>query len=191
MKLSRTTTRLALAAALAFLSTTALAYYTCYTQTVDGIEWTYWVSGDTASLGGDARAVSTNTTGAIVIPSTLGGYPVRSIGHYAFYCCRGLTRVTIPDSVTSIRNYAFWECSGLTSVRISDSATSIRNNAFQNCRGLTSVTIPDSVTRIEDAAFMGCSGLKTLHVPAGWKERTEMLDSADVPEGCRIVYGTL
>ncbi len=100
------------------------------TETVDGITWYYEVSGGEASLGYyDYEcynpAISTSTTGAITIPSTLGRYPVTSIGFRAFSGCSGLTSVTIPDSVTSIGEDAFSGCSGLTSVTIPDSVTGI------------------------------------------------------------------
>ena len=89
MKHSRTTTLRAIAAALALLPTTALA--DIYYQTVDGIEWNFMLSGDAASVGGGDDfpfpAVPSDTTGAIVIPSTLGGYPVTSIGDAAFRGC--------------------------------------------------------------------------------------------------------
>jgi hypothetical protein len=58
------------------------------TETVDGIEWTYTVSNGNASVGGrsySSTAVPKSTTGAITIPSTLGVYPVTSIGDVAFY----------------------------------------------------------------------------------------------------------
>ena len=54
------------------------------TEMVDGITWTYTVSNGKASLGYDngycSAAIPSSSTGAITIPSTLGGYPVTSIG---------------------------------------------------------------------------------------------------------------
>ena len=48
------------------------------------------------------------------------GKDVTIIGQYAFYNCKSLTSVTIPNSVTSIGGYAFQNCSGLTEVHITD-----------------------------------------------------------------------
>ena len=91
--------------------------------------------------------------GDVVIPDTLGGYPVTSIGDWAFAHCTRLTSITIPDSVTSIGEYAFDDCTGLTSITIPDGVTSIGDGAFWGCTGLTSITIPDSVTSIGSGAF--------------------------------------
>ena len=115
----------------------------------------------------------------VVIPDTIDGKKVTSIGKLAFCNCVGLTSVTIPDSVTSIGEGAFRGCKGLAdqegfvivkgvlydycgeggSVTIPDSVTSIGDLAFFGCESLTSVTIPDSVTSIGEQAFYGCSGL--------------------------------
>ncbi len=62
-----------------------------------------------------------------------------SIDAWAFYNCRGLTSIEIPNSVTSIGGSAFFYCSGLTSIEIPNSITSIGQSAFRYCFGLTSV----------------------------------------------------
>ena len=101
----------------------------------------------------------TNTCPAdLVIPATLGGYPVTSIGDRAFVTSR-LTSVTIPNGVTTIGAYAFghygWNSSDnllLTSVTIPDSVTTIGNYAF-TCNKINTVTIGNSVRSIGDFAF--------------------------------------
>jgi hypothetical protein len=183
------------------------------------IEWHYTVSNGQASLGSghlENTAIPSWTLGPIVIPSTLGGYPVTIIGDSAFYGCSGLTSVTIPNSVTRIERFAFKDCSGLRNITIPSSVTSIGIYSFQHCTGLTSVvlpdgvtnimraafigcseltsvTIPDSVTNIQRYVFMGCSSLKTMHVPEWWSakyvEGIFWREYTCVPEECNVVYG--
>ena len=110
-------------------------------------------------------------TGNVVIPESVdyngNTYPVTSIGDHAFYECRGLTSVTIPNSVTSIGNYAFGYCSGLTSVTIPNSVTSIGSQAFWGCSTLNSLTIPENVTSIGIQAFNYCGNLTSITVENG------------------------
>ena len=84
-----------------------------------------------------------------------------SIGNEAFQYCYGLTNIEIPDSVTSIGNYVFYDCTNLTSITFGEESklTSIGSNAFYNCYGLTSIEIPDSVTSIGSYAFYNCTSL--------------------------------
>jgi len=106
----------------------------------------------------------TDATGELVIPDTIEGNPVTSIGDAAFRECTGLTSITIPDGVTSIGNYAFAGCTSLTSITIPDSVTSIGGQAFDSCTSLTSITIPDGVTSIGVGALFACSSLTSVRI---------------------------
>ena len=123
--------------------------------------FTYTVSGGEATI----TDVDTSISGDVIIPSTLGGYPVTSLGDSAFSSCYELTSINIPDSVTSIGGHAFECCSSLTSVTIGDSVTSIGEDAFYSCSSLTSVTIGNSVTSIGMYAFTWCSSLTSVEIP--------------------------
>jgi hypothetical protein len=90
---------------------------------------------------------------------------VRIICNNAFFCCRSLTDVVIPDSVTSIGDGAFEGCRSLTEVVIPNSVTSIGDRAFSVCRFLTEVVIPNCVTSIGDRTFLGCSSLTEVVIP--------------------------
>ena len=67
-----------------------------------------------AYKGTSSTQYSGEYSGAITIPEsvTYNGvtYSVTSIGKEAFYYCRGLPSVTIPNSVTSIGERAFYYC---------------------------------------------------------------------------------
>ena len=87
-----------------FFSISASAYYAW----VDGIR--YEISENNATV----TECSEKYFGDIVIPESItfenSKYSVTSIGYRAFDGCRGLTSVTIPNSVTSIGVGAFASC---------------------------------------------------------------------------------
>ena len=119
-----------------------------------------------------------NASGALTIPSTIGGKKVTSIGYHAFYDGSSLTSITIPEGVTSIDSYAFDDCSSLTSINVSEN-----NKNYCSVDGVlfnkdkteliqypikkegTSYKIPNSVTSIGDRIFRWCENLTSITIP--------------------------
>ena len=132
-----------------------------------GLTWNYTESGGNATIGkgsvSSATTLGTRLSGAITIPSTLGGYPVTGISILAFTSCSSLTSLDLSGTqVETIANYVFLQCSSLTSIHFPDSVITIGASAFYGCSSLTSIHFPDSVTTIGVSAFYGCSSLTSI-----------------------------
>ena len=90
---------------------------------------------------------------------------VENIGALAFIGCTGLTSVTIPDSVKTIGQQAFKKCTSLTSVTLPKSLDIIYPELFTECENLTSIIIPNSVMKISAKVFAYCTGLTSIEIP--------------------------
>jgi hypothetical protein len=104
-----------------------------------------------------------------------------TIGHGTFSYCRGLTSVTIPDSVESIGNHDFSYFASLTSVTIPATVQTVANYGFAGCSNLSSVTFQTElitetngdyqysytrgVSQIGEYTFSGCTKLAFLVIP--------------------------
>ena len=82
------------------------------TEIVNGLPWSYVVSqtkGIAVVYGGDdCSAIPNSTPGTILVPSTLGNYPVDEIGPGAFLNCNQLTRILFPgDAPNTVADDAF------------------------------------------------------------------------------------
>ena len=103
-------------------------------------------------------------------PESLSGkYSIRKgvkvIGDVAFWGCKSLTNINIPNSVTTIGEQAFLGCESLVNINIPNSVTTIGDSAFAYCDSLTSINIPNSVTTIGEFAFWGCESLVNINIP--------------------------
>ena len=162
------------------------------TEVKNGIEWTYTIVGSEAKLGtgGKAAAIPTETAGNVLVPASLGGYPVTTIGSWAFYGCNrllkvdmsgcssltkiddnafngcSLVHVEIPTIVDTIGSYAFFQ-SGLESVSTLFSLTSVGTAAFAQCKSLRSVDMSGSgsLKSLSPQLFAGCGALAYVIMP--------------------------
>lgn len=91
------------------------------------------------------------------------------IGDYAFYNCTGIANLTLPKALMKIGNYAFAGCSGLKMMIFPLSVESIGSYAFRDCTALQDISIPEKVTSIESYLFSGCTALETIDIPDGVK----------------------
>lgn len=123
--------------------------------------YTYEVENNKATI----TKVDTWISGDVVIPSDLDGYSVVAIGDSAFYNCKRITKIIIPNSVTSIGNSAFSWCEKIQSVTIPSSVTRLGDYAFSYCKALGDVTVPESVANIGNSVFCGCASLKNINLP--------------------------
>lgn len=155
---------------------------------IDGIYYNLDETNKTAGVTyrGDYYPSYNEYSGSVTIPETITynsqTYSVTSIDYAAFRDCRGLTSVTIPNSVTSIDKYAFdntgiynnnsnWDNGVLYidnclieaksdvvkgSYTIKEGTRVISGSAFYYCSNLSSITIPNSVTYIGKDAFSRC-----------------------------------
>jgi hypothetical protein len=90
----------------------------------------------------------------VVIPATISGVRVTSIGASAFKE-KGLFSVVIHDGITEIEHSAF-SGNTLTSVNIGKGLKIIPSSAFSGNEYLTTLVIPDGITEIGSSAFSGC-----------------------------------
>ncbi len=158
-------TKLVIAAALVATSVAA----TAETYTDGGIDWSYDSVGDTIRIystsGKREAAISTSTSGDIVIPGTIGGTNVTILGEYSFYDCKEITGATIPNTVTNINDSAFGTCYALKSITIPDSVTDIGDSAFGECKSLASAVLSQNLKSVGMMAFMNCNSLTDIVIP--------------------------
>ena len=109
--------------------------------------------------------IGTCTDTDIKIPPVYNGEKVTSIGDEAFWRCKNLTDVTIPEGVTLIGELAFFDCESLMSITIPEGVTIIGERAFEYCRSLTSIVFPNGITEIARYAFSECSSLIDVCLP--------------------------
>ena len=116
---------------------------------------------------------------SVSIPSAIDGRKVTCIGYAAFDNCRGLSHISIPESVTSITSSFIRDCSDLTAITVQENnpAYVSRNGILYNksetdllmCpQGKAgSLQIPASVTQIGPDAFRNCTLLTAVTFPEG------------------------
>lgn len=179
------------------------SYYTITTE--DGLNWAYKLNnaGDGAIIVGRKKyeavqnypynsytykflyatpSISSNTVGAVVIPSYVAGRPVVGIGDYAFYNCNKITALTYPSNIVSISGITtFSNCTNLQEIHVANVGLlasigydSYHSNPFSKVGNMdlyvngvltTEIQIPEGFTEIKKYVFYNWKRLSKVEIP--------------------------
>lgn len=122
----------------------------------------------------------------VIVPERIGKDTVTAIGVGAFtgelYCavrtpaavCEkrvGITKITLPETITYIDKQAFCGLPRLAEVNIPKSVTEILFQAFFECRSLAEIKLSGGLTFIGRDAFGGCPNLTAVVYRGSYAER--------------------
>ena len=103
-----------------------------------------------------------------------------------------VTELTAEDfgDCASIRKYAFYECKGLVNLELPDTIRSIGEQAFYGCSGLTYIKMPYSVT-LGTYAFQNCSNVDTVEFTVGRGSAISYSNASDLPwnKAKNVIFG--
>lgn len=102
----------------------------------------------------------------VVVPDTIEGVKVTSIGSDAFKDNNKIKSVKLPDSVEIINSSAFENCTSLVNVNIPENVTVINESAFKDCSLLDNVELNEKLETIGYNAFDGCISIKAINIPS-------------------------
>ncbi len=106
--------------------------------------YTYEIINETATI-----TSYSGVGGNVIIPDTLGGYPVTVIGEGAFTDCGDMTAVTIPETVTTLGEWAF--CfTQITEITIPKNVVEISYSTFMYSRQLLRFIVDEENTAFSD-----------------------------------------
>ena len=91
------------------------------------------------------------------------GSRLKSIDGRAFFACKHLKEINLPDGLTNIWDECFSE-TALESIRLPDNLKKIDYGAFSQCVELRSVTIGKVVKEIGTSAFCFCANLQKVKI---------------------------
>ena len=165
---------------------------TSFNATSDGVEYKYEVIVPLMNyVRVSAVTPADQLSGEVVIPSTVNydgtNYVVTQIDKSAFEGYSGITKMTIPSTISviekkafrnctalreintpqplsTIEDYAFEGCSSLESYSLQASISKLGEGCFRNCTSLAGVTFPTSLNNIPAKAFEGCTALEEIYI---------------------------
>lgn len=105
--------------------------------------------------------------GKLIVPAEINGHRVVAFGPLAFYGCKDMTEIVLPETLDRIDARSFMHCSSLKSIALPPSVRSIGLWAFNHCSSLEKVDL-GLCRHLERGfgVFAFCSNLR--QVEPGW-----------------------
>lgn len=113
------------------------------------------------------------TSRKVVVPSTICGSPVTSIGKNAMRGSERIREIVLPATVKRVEEGAFFDLSALEKIFLPNSIEHLGVAAFRGCTALQTVSLPSGLKKLEEALFRGCTSLRECTVPYGVEELGE------------------
>jgi hypothetical protein len=140
----------------------------------------------------------TGSGGNVVIPATINGIWVSTIGTGAFSNQTSITSLTISYPVSSISNWAFASCSNLTNVVVDGSVARLGKWVFANCASLQRVEFQGDVPTVngglgsaDSTLFLNDSNSVIYYLGnLGWTATFGGLPTTGVPNPLLYTYTT-
>lgn len=107
------------------------------------------------------RALQEMPFEAVVLPEGL-----KEIENSAFYGCKSLRTLEIPESVEKLGRWIVEECDYLETVTLHNGLTTLSESTFYGC-GITSIHIPTTVTVIPNYCFENCQNMERIYLHDG------------------------
>ena len=131
------------------------------------------------------------------LPDYIAGTIVREIGRLAFFNCKTLTEVSLPNGIVAIRKSAFSGCENLEKINLPENLKTLEYAAFQECKSLESVTMYDKVSEMGGHVFADCTSLRELtfssgltEIPYSTCENCVSLEKIVIPENVLTIRGS-
>lgn len=118
-------------------------------------------------VGGCKRDVADKV---IVVPETVSGKKVVSVGFGAFTELKNVEAIVLPDSIERIGESAFTNCDNLKFVYLGKGLKSTGNMTFNMCKAIKEIELPEGMTSMNGIFAFNCPSLEVITVPATVKD---------------------
>lgn len=96
---------------------------------------------------------------------------ISSIHQEAFFDCKNLEKIILPNLLSKLGSNAFTYCEKLKEIDLSNTRIEeIRNETFAHCTNLSKIFFPDTLKRIDNFVFYNCKNLKEITIPNNFKD---------------------